>query len=98
MRVGDRLMEGISDSLLDNLGMRLNVSELSGASEYRIARDSLFGKRRLGRFWCTHLRPRLFPLRQQVARQRFAIAQRIIRQEIMNAVLENVLTLGGRLP
>ena len=84
-------MKGIPDSLLDNLGTRLNVSELPGASEYRIARDSLFGKGRVGRFWCKHVRPWLFPLRQQVARQRFMVAQRIIRREMINAVFEKAL-------
>ena len=85
-------MEGIPDSLLrDDLDSQLGLSKLPSENEYRAACDDLFGTGQLHRFWCKYVRPRLFPLRHQVARQRFSIAQRIIKQEMINAVFERAL-------
>lgn len=80
--------------MLENLGIRIDMSSLSTWPEYKAARDRLFGRRMLGRFWCRRIRPRLMPERQREYRARYDLARTAHQIEFMAEVLKRGEELG----
>ena len=82
----------MSESLLDNLGVHINLADLPSAEIYTEAFSAYYGKGRLGRFWAMRIRPVIMPWNHYEINQRFRRAQRTMRQELLSTMLERAFT------
>jgi len=84
----------MSDSLLDNLGLHINIADLPSAKVYAGAFSAYYGNGWLGRLWAMRLRPIVAPWKHHKAKEQLRRTQRAMRQELMGMVLKKSFALA----
>lgn len=78
-----------SPMILDNLGIVISMESLRGWPDYRAAHEKLFGTNWFSRFWSGRVYPLIRPKSYLMRKQRFGAEQARMRQQFLDAVLEN---------